>query len=235
MFDCSNGLRSNTHFVVIMAEIEHVMEEVARYECVYHRNSKDFKNKHKKANCWNKIDQKFNLSAGEAEAKFRNIRTAYGRYLKRLKTLPSGSGRDAVPREFKNLQWLNPHINKFACSKTSSSTSAMLFALQPTRACIFGTSADQNVWLGRLCDRCDYMETAFFAIVCDCLRSAICDLRSSAIVCDHMETIHNSEEFNKHFRLILVKGNSRPFLSLAHDLKGVLQTASQQVENSTSC
>ena len=33
---------------------------------------------------------------------------------------------------------------------------------------------------GRLCDRCDYMETAFFAIVCDCLRSAI--------VCDHMQT-----------------------------------------------
>ena len=77
MFDCSNGLRSNTHFVVIMAEIEHVndsneafMEEVARYECVYHRNSKDFKDKHKKANCWDKIGQKFDLSAGEAEAKF---------------------------------------------------------------------------------------------------------------------------------------------------------------------
>ena len=87
MFDCSNGLHSNTHFVVIMAEIEHVnvsreafMEEVARFECVYHRNSKDFKDKHKKANCWDKIGQKFDLSAGEAEAKFRNIRTAYGRY-----------------------------------------------------------------------------------------------------------------------------------------------------------
>ena len=71
--------------VVIMAEIEHVsneefMEEVASYECVYHRNSNDFKDKNKKANCWDKIRQKFNLSAGEAEAKFRNIRTAYGRY-----------------------------------------------------------------------------------------------------------------------------------------------------------
>ena len=43
-----NGLRSNTHFVVVMAEIEHVsneefMEEVARYEYVYLGNSKDFK------------------------------------------------------------------------------------------------------------------------------------------------------------------------------------------------
>ena len=56
------------------------MEEVPRYECVYHRSSKDFKDKNKKANCWDKIGQKFNLSAGEAEAKFRNITTAYGRY-----------------------------------------------------------------------------------------------------------------------------------------------------------
>ena len=52
---------------------------------------------------------------------------------------------------------------------------------QPTRACIFDTST-KTYGYGRLCDRCDYMETAFFAIVCDCLRSAICDLRSSAII-----------------------------------------------------
>ena len=24
--------------------------------------------------------------------------------------LPSGSGRDAIPREFQNLEWLNPHF-----------------------------------------------------------------------------------------------------------------------------
>ena len=68
-----------------MAEIEHVsneefMEEVARCECVYHHDSKDFKDKNKAANFWEKVGQKFNLSAEEAEAKFRNIRTAYGRY-----------------------------------------------------------------------------------------------------------------------------------------------------------
>ena len=44
------------------------MEEVARYECVYHRNSKDVKDKNKKANFWDKIGQKFNyLSTGEAD------------------------------------------------------------------------------------------------------------------------------------------------------------------------
>ena len=146
--------------------------------------AKDFKDKHKKANCWNKIGQKFNLSAGEAgeaEAKFRNIRTVYGHYLKRLKTLPSGSGRDAVPREFQNLQWLSPHINKFACSKTSSSTSTMLLALQPTRACIFDTSADQNVWLRSALRSLRLYGNSFF---CDRLRLfAIYDrLRSSAII-----------------------------------------------------
>ena len=44
------------------------MEEVARYECVYHRNSREDKNK--KVNCWEKIGEKFNLSAAEAEVKF---------------------------------------------------------------------------------------------------------------------------------------------------------------------
>ena len=37
------------------------MEEVVRYECVYHRN------KNKKANCWKEIREKFNLSVAEAE------------------------------------------------------------------------------------------------------------------------------------------------------------------------
>lgn len=88
------------------------MEEVTRYECLYNRNSKDFKDKTKKANSWKKVGEKFNLSAAESEAKFRNItiRTAYGRYLKRVKTIPSGSGRDAVPREFVNLELLNQHV-----------------------------------------------------------------------------------------------------------------------------
>ena len=38
------------------------MKEVARHECVYNRNSKNFKDKNKKANSWEKIGEKFNLS-----------------------------------------------------------------------------------------------------------------------------------------------------------------------------
>ena len=152
------------------------MEEVARYQWVYHRNSKDFKDKNEKANCWEKIGEKFNLSAAEAEVKFRSIRTAYGRYLKRLKTLPSGSGRDAVPKEFQNR--LTKRRNKSVCSKISSSTSAILFAaiFPPTqRACNFDSSAVRNV--------CNVGS----AIACDRLRlygnNSLCDrLRSSAII-----------------------------------------------------
>ena len=47
------------------------MEEFDRYECVYHRSSKD--NKTNKANYWEKIGEKFNLSAAEAEVKLRMV------------------------------------------------------------------------------------------------------------------------------------------------------------------
>ena len=163
-------------------------EEVARYECVYHRNSKDFKDKNKKLTAGKKIREKFNLSAVEAEVKFRTIRTACGRYLKRLKTLPSGAGRDAVPREFRNLEWVNPHIAHRPSSTNlrSKSTSAMLFAAifpLAQRACNFDIFADRNVWQQSaprsFAIVCDYLETNLFAIVCDW---------RSAIVCDYMET-----------------------------------------------
>ena len=68
--------------------------------------------------------------------------------------------------------------NKFACSKISSSMSAMLFALIFPRAQLastFDIYAEWNVWLQSTLRSfaivCDYMETALFAIVCDRLRS----------------------------------------------------------------
>ena len=63
IFVCSNmagveqGNVSNEEFI----------EDVVRYECVQHRNSKDFKEKNKKANCWEIIGEKFNLSAAEED------------------------------------------------------------------------------------------------------------------------------------------------------------------------
>ena len=90
------------------------IEEVQKYDCVYNKYSRDFKNKFKKYNCWVQIATKFDISPEEAEKKFRNVRTAYGRFLKKRKGIPSGSGRDAVPeipKEFANLEWLSTLIS----------------------------------------------------------------------------------------------------------------------------
>ena len=72
---CSNRL-----FVVNMAGVERgnasneeFMEEVARYECAYHRNGKHFKNRNRQANSWEKNSTKFNSSTAEAEVKFHNV------------------------------------------------------------------------------------------------------------------------------------------------------------------
>ena len=48
------------------------------------------------------------MSAADAEKKILNVRTGYGRYLKKVKAIPSGSGRDAVPtpKDFAGLEWL---------------------------------------------------------------------------------------------------------------------------------
>ena len=109
--------------------------------------------------------------------------------LKRLKTLPSGSGWDAVPREFQNR--LTKRRNKFACSKISSSTSAILFAsiFPPAqRACNFDSSAVQNVCNSRLWDRLRSSATIWKQLSLQ--SSAICDLRS-AIVCDRLWSYGN--------------------------------------------
>ena len=92
------------------------MEEVQLYECLYNKHCRDYKNKFIRLNCWKKIAEKFNIDAAEAEKKYKNIRTAYGRYLRKKKSIPSGSGRDVapIPSEFANLDWLVTHINQRA-------------------------------------------------------------------------------------------------------------------------
>ena len=82
---------------------EEFMEEVAPYECVYHRNSTDFKDKNKKTNCWKTIGEKFNLSAAEEgeEVKFRYKRTMYGRCMKRLKMLSVSETQSSLTKVWK--------------------------------------------------------------------------------------------------------------------------------------
>jgi len=124
------------------------------YYC--NRSSKNFKEKNKKANSWEKIGEKFNLSC-----LFMNI-FPYFLWFWSLRC---------------RLFWTKQR-NVFACNENSSSMSAMLFALifpRAKRASTIDIFAERNVWLQSALRSfaivCDYMETALFAIVCDRSRS----------------------------------------------------------------
>ena len=79
---------------------ERFMEEVQKYECLYNKYSKDFRDRNKMSNAWNAVVSQFHdLSQSEAVNKLKNIRSAYIRFLKRKKKhTPSGSGKDAKSR-----------------------------------------------------------------------------------------------------------------------------------------
>ena len=64
MFDYSNAHLLETWLALNI---------VARYDCVYNRNSRNFKDKHKKSNSWEKLGEKFNLSCLFMNI-FRNLR-----------------------------------------------------------------------------------------------------------------------------------------------------------------
>ena len=90
------------------------MEEVRKYPCLYNKYDKEYKNEYIKVNCWKRIAEKFDIDAQLADQKFKSLRTAYGRFLKRKKSVRSGCGRESVPvvpREFINLGWLQGHMS----------------------------------------------------------------------------------------------------------------------------
>ena len=120
---------------------------VAQYECVYSRNSKNFKDKHKKSNSWEKIGEKFNLSCLFMDI-FRTQNRCFLRFW-----------------SWRCRRFRTKRRNKFGCSKISSSMSAMLFGLifpRAQHASTLDISAERNVWLQRA--------TIGSAIVCDRLR-----------------------------------------------------------------
>ena len=60
------------------------MEDLQQYECLYNKFSREFKDKYKKMNCWAALGEKHKIGPQEAEVVFKNIRTAYRRFLKRI-------------------------------------------------------------------------------------------------------------------------------------------------------
>ena len=86
--------------------------------------------------------------------------------------------------ELTTTRFMTKRRSKFACGKISAlprSRCCLLFSLHARVYLTFPLT--KTYGYGRLCDRCNYMETAFFAIVCDCLRSAI--------VCDRLRLYGN--------------------------------------------
>ena len=88
------------------------IEELQRYEFLNNKFSKGYKNKHVRDNCWLAMGKKFNTTAEEAEKKYKSIRSSYGRWLRKVKKIPSSSRRNAVPfaGDYANLGWLVQHI-----------------------------------------------------------------------------------------------------------------------------
>ena len=86
--------------------------------------------------------------------------------------------------ELTTTRFMTKRRSKFACGRISAlprSRRCLLFSLHARVYLTFPLT--KTYGYSRLCDRCNYMETAFFAIVCDCLRSAI--------VCDRLRLYGN--------------------------------------------
>ena len=94
----------------VKCSVAFFMEELQRYESLDNKFSKDYKQV--RDNCWLAMGKKFNMTADEAEKKYKSIRSNYGRWLWKVKKIPSGSGRDAVPfaDDYANLGSLEQHI-----------------------------------------------------------------------------------------------------------------------------
>jgi hypothetical protein len=107
------------------------MAEIQKHECLYNKFSREYRNRELRNECWQKVAEKFEMSPMAAEKKFRNIRTAYGRWLRKRRANPSRNGQDFIPFAFENCEWLGVHIihrdstlsNETTCSRAVDSGS----------------------------------------------------------------------------------------------------------------
>ena len=117
-----------------MAGVEHgnvtneeFMEEVARYDCVYNRNSKDFKDKNKKNNSWQK------------SPKFLSLH----KYFSNPKPMFSSFGFEA---DVVVALGLKEEINLLA-AKVPPRCPPCCLHRSAQRARTFNISAERNLWL----------------------------------------------------------------------------------------
>ena len=138
---------------------------VARYECVWNRNSKNFKDKHKKS--------AKNFKVGKKSAK--NL----------IYLVPSWIFFETLGFEADLSALRTKRRKKFSCSKISSSISAMLFSLIFHNTTQHPSTTREYIWHFRwtIC-----MATVGSAIVCDRLRwygnRSLCDRLWSIATCE---------------------------------------------------
>ncbi|CAB4038117.1 PREDICTED: uncharacterized protein LOC107358483 [Paramuricea clavata] len=92
------------------------MEIIRDFPTIYDKRKNDFRDKRKKANCWQQIAKLLETTTEEVERRYKNIRTAFSRYLAKQK-LKSGSGLSDIPNinpRFENLGWLLIHMSSRA-------------------------------------------------------------------------------------------------------------------------
>ena len=86
------------------------MAEIQKHECLYNKFSREYRNRELRNECWQKVAEKFDMTPMAAEKKFRNIRTAYGRWLRKRRSNPVRNEHDFIPYAFENCEWLGVHI-----------------------------------------------------------------------------------------------------------------------------
>ena len=65
-----------------------------------------------KKNAWNEVATELGIDVSEAQSRYNTIRTCFSRYLKSIREIRSGSGREHVQLkvEYEHLRWLIAYI-----------------------------------------------------------------------------------------------------------------------------
>ena len=190
-FDGRNGLCSNNHFVVIWRNLWRkllVMNvfTIAAEKILKTRTKGQL------------------LGQNRAEVLFigRGSGGQISQHKNCVRSLSNPKPMFSTVLELTTTRFMTKRRSKFACGKISAlprSRCCLLFSLHARVYLTFPLT--KTYGYGRLCDRFNYMETAFFAIVCDCLRSAI--------VCDRLRLYGNQPLDRTWFYLLRSRSQDR--------------------------
>ena len=88
------------------------MDVIQEYPSIYNRSSQDFKDKLKKGNCWKAVANRVCEPVDVVKKRYENIRTQFGKYLKKRKGTSGAGTTDIIPIDpkFERLIWLRNFI-----------------------------------------------------------------------------------------------------------------------------